>query len=624
MKKFVFNLMHFGVLILILSIVCSCKSDSDSDTKPEASWWDAIPEKIVGDWVYDNSKENTWEIMSFSKTGVFTFSTDSYWDIVNENVNGRYFVNEDKVTGSYYRDGIVQNLDLVIKSINNYDFTAKFNDTGLTFTYSKRISTKDMKTGEAISPDYEYDLWHSLNGNATKDDAGKIYRYTSHNTRVATVDANTGEITAVGGGRTYIDVVTDKGTAVVEVNVEETEEPKYFMAYDYTQFIGATKQTVTDTFEFLYTTDGDWITYNYLDGSEAQKAGLIKDKNWKAIMFLFDHDTEKVIAVGMQARDDVWFTNEEMTTYLSSQYYVYEKGTEENYKAFINAVKFDDATVGITWDYENKALTFTKITHNSQTPAESIEDFSIYMGKNHDEIYEMMGEKKPFTTSDERIVYNIDSKYVKDVYFEFERKDGSSKVLKNTVQQITVHLSSDATEEIVKQEIEKYFIYKEGIANSFSNYISMDGNIALTYNFSWSSSSSLIYSWINAPDDDTSDVKIDYSYLLGKTNAEAKEAMNGITPSTDTEETLIFRLNDDYVSAVVCYFKNTKNELKDVIQKVQVRLQNGIDQEVIKTEIAKKYQFYDETAGNLFYYNEDYSLTVVFSLEYNMIEYRQR
>lgn len=619
MKKIVLNSLHFCLHILLINMVCSCTdSDSSSDSDSKTSWWSDIPEKIVGDWVYDHPEESVWEIMSFTKTGVFTFSNDSYWDIHNENVNGRYYINEDKLTGTYYRDGIVLNIDGVLKSINNYEFTAKFNDTGLTFTYSKRISTKNMKIGESLTPDYEYDLWHSLNGNATKDDAGKIYRYSSHNTNMAKVDANTGEITAVGGGRTYIDVVTDKGTAVVEVNIDE---PKYFLAYDYCQFIGTSKNTITDTFDFLYSTEGDWITYNYLDGSESQKVGLVKDKNWKAIRFLFDHETETVIAVGMQAKDDVWFTNEEMTAYLSSQYSVYEKGTEDNYKAFINADKFEDATVGIAWDYEIKTLTFTKISHTSPTPDESIEDFSVYLGKNHDEIDEMMGDMNPKVSSSERIVYDINSKYVKDVYFEFVKRDGTSKVLKNTVQEIIVHLSSDATEEIVKPEIEKYYIYKEGIANSFLNYISIDGNVSLSYNISFSS---LTYSWINAPDDNTSDVQIDYSYLLGKSNTEAKEVMSGINPTTDTEETLMFMINDDYVRSISCQFKNTKNELKDVIQRVQVRLQNGIDQEIIKTELAKKYKYYDESQGTLFYYNEDMSIEVSFMLEYNTVAFRVR
>ncbi|MBR7031594.1 MAG: hypothetical protein IKI06_10240 [Prevotella sp.] len=479
MKKFYLNSMHYCLLILLFNMVCSCTdSDSSSDSDSKTSWWSEIPEKIVGDWVYDHPEESVWEIMSFTKTGVFTYSNDSYWDIHNENVTGRYYINEDKLTGTYYRDGITLNLDVVIKSINNYEFTAKFNDTGLTFTYSKRISVKEMKIGETITPDYEYDLWHSLNGNATKDDAGQIFRYSSHNIKVATVDANSGEITAVGGGRTYIDVVTDKGTAVVEVNIEE---PKYFVAYDYTQFIGATKKTVIDTFEGMYTSEDDTMIYNY-KGIAQQ---TIKDVNWEVISFTFNHDTQLVVSITLKAKDDVWFTNEEMYEYLSHEYYVYEQGTEDSYKAFINEEKYDDATVGITWDYNLRTLTYTKI-------------------------------------------------------------------------------------------------------------------------------------------DDRSIIQIDYSYLLGKTNAEAKEAMNGITPSVDTEETLSFMLNDDYVRTVICQFKNTKNELKDVIQIVQVRLQNGIDQEAIKTELASKYQFTGESAGTLFYYNTDKSLEIKYVLEYNMIQYRLR
>ena len=59
----------------------------------------------------------------------------------------------------------------------------------------------------------------------------------------------------------------------------------------------------------------------------------------------------------------MWFTPEEMTQYLSQRFYVYEKGTEKNFKAFINAENFADATIGVTWDITTGTLTFVQISH---------------------------------------------------------------------------------------------------------------------------------------------------------------------------------------------------------------------------------------------------------------------
>jgi hypothetical protein len=133
---------------------------------------------------------------------------------------------------------------MAMSAISKYSFTAKFyltdgQSTG-TFTYAKELGSIELKEGETILPEYE-----------TLVESGTVItKFHSHNSNVAEVNSETGEIKAKMGGRTYVDVVTEDGTAVVEVVV------KSFMQYKYEDFIGVNKQTVVNTFEDFYTSDG--------------------------------------------------------------------------------------------------------------------------------------------------------------------------------------------------------------------------------------------------------------------------------------------------------------------------------------------------------------------------------
>ena len=47
-----------------------------------------------------------------------------------------------------------------------------------------------------------------------------VTEFKSHSQKIVDVNSETGELTANLSGRTYIDVVTEDGTGVVEVNVK--------------------------------------------------------------------------------------------------------------------------------------------------------------------------------------------------------------------------------------------------------------------------------------------------------------------------------------------------------------------------------------------------------------------
>lgn len=425
-----------------------------------------LAEAILGKWIWD---ESYWESISFLKNGkVYYSNIDESRGIYNENASGEYTIDSstNRLTLKVLPTGGTQmTLVMAITAISKYSFTAKFylsdgQSTG-TYTYAKQLESIELKAGETLLPDYS-----SLVENGTV-----INKYQSHNSNIAEVNSNTGEIKAKMVGRTYVDVVTEDGTAVVEVTVNN------LIPYNYEDYIGVNKQTVTNTFGFLYTTDGDDIIYNYRKGSVAEEEGLIKDDNWDQILFRFDASTGLVKAISLLAKKDVEFTSEEMTQYLSSRFYVYEKGSSEDFKAFMNAENLEDATVGVTWDTANGILTYVEIPHKKET---SVFDYGGYLGKTRDEVKSLMSGYSILTETEERIGYTIGSEYLRMARFSFKANTG----IKDTVQEVVLYLNTGIDSSYVISELEKDYKYSDGVEGNYLNYYSEDMKIRVVYQIS--------------------------------------------------------------------------------------------------------------------------------------------
>lgn len=425
-----------------------------------------LPKAILGQWIWDGSY---CESIKFLENGkVYYSNVDTSRGIYNENAPGEYTIDatNNRLTLKVLPTGGTQmTVVMAMTAISKYSFTAKFyltngQSTG-TFTYSKQLSSVELKGSESLLPEYE----------AFMEKGTVITGYKSHNSQIVEVNSETGELTAKKGGRTYVDIETEDGTAVIEVLV------KSFTQFNYEDFIGVNKQTITNTFEHVYTTDGDDMIYNYRKGSVAEEEGVVKDANWDQILFRFDSSTGLVKAISLVAKKDVWFTPEEMTQYLTQQFYVYEKGTEDDFKAFTNAENFDDATVGITWDTTNGILTYVEIPHQSPT---SVLDYGGYLNKTREKIKTAMNGYTIFSETDERIGYTIGSEYLRMVRFSFRASSG----IKNTAQEVVLYLNTGIDESFVKSEIEKKYTYSDGVDGNYINYYSKDMKIRVVYQIS--------------------------------------------------------------------------------------------------------------------------------------------
>jgi len=349
-------------LILLLAIIffMSCERDKDDDSIIVIK-----TEDIEGQWVTDvhtyNQGEETyiWECMKFFSSGKLYYSGcydktvgDSAISFENNDIPADYNIKDNCITIKSKIDdqqtSLIVNNIYQIKRMSDLEFEAlvtSANDTIGTFTYSRVVG--ECKIGkEEYKPDYN-SMIPGLN----------ILDYYTNNDCVAQVDKD-GVITGIASGSAFIYLKTDQGLAAVRVDV------KAFLEHDYDKFIGKKKENFINTMGDSYYKEGSHIYYFYGNTNLAWLYNTYykrRSGNWDVVAAQIDN-YGFVTAITMEAKDNIQFSTDEMTNYLSSHYYVYEKGTDGHFKAFINAPVFDDADVGITWDEDSRVLTFVIIS----------------------------------------------------------------------------------------------------------------------------------------------------------------------------------------------------------------------------------------------------------------------
>lgn len=198
-------------------------------------------------WVYDVKEEGVFEINRFTESGkVFSsYYNRAVFEFFESPVGaysierGNHFITISTVHDAK-GDPITMKIDWSIDTINALQgvfTTVLLNDTielNRQFAYSRLLSKFDIPVKQDFKPTYtellpkEREAYKiSENGKIkgyTIEDP-KIIRFNSHDPGIATVDRLTGQIVGIQKGTTYIDVVTTEGTAVIEVNVVDSQEP---------------------------------------------------------------------------------------------------------------------------------------------------------------------------------------------------------------------------------------------------------------------------------------------------------------------------------------------------------------------------------------------------------------
>lgn len=289
--------------------------------------------QLVGEWVYNHPERGVWEEQKYLESGVLYFS--------NINQNGFYFSNE-LVDGVY---SIINNNEveffskinntsfyakMTVFDITDYSYTAEYSNgesVGI-FTYAKILNRYEMQRGEKIRPEYE-SLVHT-----------NILGYRSHDKSIAVVNSQTGEITADFPGRTYVDVITEEGTAVVKV------------------FVGVDWNSMLKNFgknrEGIIADNG--LPYYFFENALCYEVKENPDVNF--VMYVLQEETDIVNEIYILLKENV--SLERMYNLLVEKYYCYSEGTEieELYYAFTDKETLDESSLGIILDGNNRRIYF--------------------------------------------------------------------------------------------------------------------------------------------------------------------------------------------------------------------------------------------------------------------------
>lgn len=296
-------------------------------------------ELVVGTWVYDNPSEKEWQATTFVADGFVDVKwTNPYSYNTIETANGYYNLSENdcsfSVTTPY---NMTLNQKWVTEEINDFIWTYQcFSDNQSVGKYTghRLLGTVTLKPGETSTPEYS-NLTFGYD----------IVGYSSNTVSIAKIDAETGAITAVNYGRTYINVKTAKGEGYFEVNVEKPVIP-----YDFAKCVGVNLAKVK---EVLGSTP-DYSTSTMI-------AYFNPTTTIEMIAVSFDDNTGLSKGVSITYNNTV--NTSAVTSELNKTYIPYTSQTTDTYKAYMDSDKRENATLGVTWDIPKLTLTYVNLAN---------------------------------------------------------------------------------------------------------------------------------------------------------------------------------------------------------------------------------------------------------------------
>lgn len=442
-------------LILFFACVCMLVSCSKDDNVVI----DNTPEKIIGEWVYDNPDNGIWEKQKFLSNMKFYLSY-LYMNpfATQENAEGTYYYTEDSKKFTYtYQDvlGGRTYQDAVIENINDYSYTASFynddNTSSGRYTYHKLLDVVNLAFGESETPKYAI-LIPNININVFK----------SNNEDIATVNSSTGEITAGSkAGRTYINVITDEGIAYVEVNVTDPDN----LIPDYSSALNMNEEEVKKqwpNFCVYATPVSNCIHYPIVgyDYADMIMVWLDNSKNVERV-----HVSVKTTVVGDSEREVA------IHKYLSEKYDY--QSSDNGIYIYIDRSQ-SQLPMAIYYSPKENLIEYQKIEINDLW-----EDYTNYFGKTANDLNKVYGE--PFYQDATSLYYLQDNEYIDFVSFSLK-----SETLK--VYAVSAFLKNGCDwQEALNYLNRKYYYYEKGSQVS-DNYFAFtnkknlsESNIGITF-----------------------------------------------------------------------------------------------------------------------------------------------
>lgn len=341
-------------------------------------------ELLVGTWFYDNPAEKSWERHTYADNGYVFVEWDTYDGVYNPNgsAQGLYTIENQTVSFTVNTTVGQMNMRMVTESINDLNWTySAYDGTHMNgkYTVQRLLESVTLSPEGIAQPDYQ-----ALVGTAD------IQSYKSHNDVVASVSA-TGEILAKTKGRTYIDVITSKGTGVVEVNVDGGAIPVAFE-----ECLG---KGVSKVHELL----GNSPYY------EDETMVIYKDFTIDIDMIGVNLDSQTGLVKGLVITYKSSVKTSQVTSILDATFVPYMSQTTDTFKAYMDTAERADASVGVTWDIPNLTLTYVNLATDLFT------DYSVLIGMTKSEVLKRMGREPDSSDNQSQSWFFFDNKGVKIV-----------------------------------------------------------------------------------------------------------------------------------------------------------------------------------------------------------------
>lgn len=383
----------------------------------------SFAELIVGSWVYDVPDD--WEHFTYTDNGYVSVKWQTKDGLYNfdESGQGMYSISGETVSFSLNSTTGKLNMKFETESINDFDWTYRSIGSGGSvtgkYTVQRIIDSKNMSPEEIYYPDYV-----SLLGDL------QVQSYKSHNESVAKVNSN-GVITASSIGRTYIDVVTAKGSCVIEINVESGAIPVAFQ-----EMIGEAPSKV---YEMLG------------DKPSVETSSIIAYENYsssiKMVGISLDSWTGLVKGVTVIYQPTVNTT--QVTSILDATFIPFLGPTTDTFKAYMDTPERADASIGVTWDITELTLTYVNLADDLFT------NYSILIGMTRDEVVSKMGRDADSSNDQSQSFFFFDNKGIKIVsayYTDFTQTF-------DTVHSVVTMFDDTLSEEEISKYLKRKYPY---------------------------------------------------------------------------------------------------------------------------------------------------------------------
>lgn len=399
---------------------------------------------IFHTWVYDSPEKGVTESMTFTPDGVFYYSNKVTGMYEFENVGnmGRFSVIDNNITGSYELNGIPYFLDCTILDLSEYEITLKFNNTGLTFTYNKLVGSIDLPFMDKTAPDY------------VKFVDDEIMSFRSHDDSIIESDDTTGELEAVGVGKTYVDIKTEAGTAVLSVHV--------LCDYvDYSQYLNKTESEIREVFgNDLYRNTETKIGYELATG--------------EIVIFEFDSMPRIVKTIGVDYSSSDIYDEEKMISFIGSKYMYSEDFSSDQVASYMDAGLTSLAQLSLI---VNVVKGKSQVVYNSFNFA-PFKDHSIALGKSKEEIHSLYygPESELYYENDGFIIMKTWEENVSELSFY---------VVNDFVSAVFVYLNDNVDADAAHKHLSSLYTYCPDLPNEDElAYVSKDETFVIFYTIS--------------------------------------------------------------------------------------------------------------------------------------------